>query len=279
MLPALSTYDPPCGGFSFENCPRNTFLQDQGPQLGLQPPKARKTGTTIAGIIYKDGVILGADRRATDDMVVADKNCAKIHYITDNIYCCGAGVAADAENVTQLLSSNLHIHAMSTGRQPRVCTANRILKQMLYRYQGHIGASIIVGGVDIKGPHLYSIYPHGSTDAVPFTALGSGSAAAIAVLEDRFKPNMELEEGKRLVTEAITAGIMCDLGSGSGVDLCIITKEEARVLRGHTNTETRGKRLASYRYARGTTPVLGETITQLELVEESVQIMETDETF
>ncbi|KAG8448578.1 hypothetical protein GDO86_015610, partial [Hymenochirus boettgeri] len=231
----------PCGGFSFENCVRNASLEEQSPKHSLKPPKPWKTGTTIAGIIYEEGVILGADRRATDDMVVADKNCAKIHYITDNIYCCGAGVAADAEYVTQILSSNLHLHAMTTGRKPRVCTANRMLKQMLYRYQGHIGASIIIGGVDIRGPHLCSVHPHGSTDTIPFTALGSGSDAAIAILEDRFKPNMELEEGMRLVTEAITAGIMNDLGSGSGVDLCIITKEEAHVLRGHTHTETRGK--------------------------------------
>ncbi|MEE6516361.1 hypothetical protein FKM82_025771 [Ascaphus truei] len=209
-------------------------------------------------------------------MVVADKNCAKIHYITDNIYCCGAGTAADAENVTQVLSSNLQLHALATGRVPRVCTANRMLKQQLYRYRGHIGASIIVGGVDIRGPHLYSIYPHGSTDAIPFTAMGSGSDAAIAVLEDRFKPNLELEEAKRLVTESITAGILCDLGSGSGVDLCVITREGTRVLRGHTETAARGKRLASYRYPRGTTAVLGETIQQLDLVEEIVQIMDTE---
>ncbi|KAM4696931.1 proteasome subunit beta type-7-like [Rhinophrynus dorsalis] len=276
MLPTLSLYETPQGGFNFENCARNSSLEDQGQKLGLKAPKARKTGTTIAGIIYKDGVILGADRRATDDMIVADKNCAKIHYITDNIYCCGAGVAADAENVTQVLSSNLHLHTMSTGRQPRVCIANRMLKQMLYRYRGHVGASIIIGGVDVKGPHLYSVYPHGSTDATPFTALGSGSSAAIAVLEDRYKPNMELEEAKQLVTESITAGILCDLGSGSGVDLCVITKDGAKILRGHTCTETKGKRLASYRYPRGTTAVVGEKITHLDLVEETVQIIEME---
>jgi 20S proteasome subunit beta 2 len=31
---------------------------------------------------------------------VADKNCSKIHFITDNIYACGAGTAADLEHVT-----------------------------------------------------------------------------------------------------------------------------------------------------------------------------------
>ena len=44
--------------------------------------------------------MLGADTRATNDTVVADKNCEKIHYIAENIYCCGAGTAADTENTT-----------------------------------------------------------------------------------------------------------------------------------------------------------------------------------
>lgn len=54
-------------------------------------PRARKTGTTIAGIVFKDGVVLGADTRATEGDTVADKNCSKIHYLQPNMYCCGAG--------------------------------------------------------------------------------------------------------------------------------------------------------------------------------------------
>lgn len=44
--------------------------------------------------------MLGADTRSTAGSTVADKNCEKIHYIAPNIYCCGAGTAADTENVT-----------------------------------------------------------------------------------------------------------------------------------------------------------------------------------
>lgn len=47
--------------------------------------------------------------------------------------CCGAGTAADTEMTTQLIASNLELHALSTGRLPRVVTANRMLKQMLFR--------------------------------------------------------------------------------------------------------------------------------------------------
>ncbi|XP_078005540.1 proteasome subunit beta type-10 isoform X1 [Phascolarctos cinereus] len=178
----------PQGGFSFENCQRNAFLESS--LKGLRVPHARKTGTTIAGLVFEGGVILGADTRATNDSVVANKNCEKIHFIAPNIYCCGAGVAADAEMTTQLMASNMELHALSTGRKPRVATVSRMLRQMLFRYQGHIGASLIIGGVDITGPHLYSVHPHGSYSHLLFTAMGSGQGPAISVLEDRFKPDM-----------------------------------------------------------------------------------------
>lgn len=96
-------------------------------------PKARKTGTTIAGIIFKDGVILGADTRATEDTIVADKNCEKIHYLVPNMYCCGAGTAADTFAVTRMISSQLELHRLNTGKTVPVCAANRLLKQYLFR--------------------------------------------------------------------------------------------------------------------------------------------------
>ena len=41
-----------------------------------------------------------------------------------------------------------------------------------FRYQGHIGAALVLGGVDVTGPHLFSIWPHGSTDKLPFVTMG-----------------------------------------------------------------------------------------------------------
>ncbi|XP_035867938.1 proteasome subunit beta type-10 isoform X2 [Phyllostomus discolor] len=184
----LQTALEPRGGFSFDNCLRNASLERALP--GLRAPHARKTGTTIAGLVFRDGVILGADTRATNDSVVADKNCEKIHFIAPKIYCCGAGVAADAEMTTRMAASNMELHALSTGREPRVATVTRLLRQTLFRYQGHVGASLVVGGLDVTGPQLYSVHPHGSYSRLPFTALGSGQDAALAVLEDRFQPNM-----------------------------------------------------------------------------------------
>ncbi|KAG7401927.1 Proteasome subunit beta type-7 [Phytophthora boehmeriae] len=224
---AFPTDDQLHGGFSFDNCRRNEFLLSQSG--GKQKLKATKTGTTIVGVVYKDGVVLGADTRSTGGSIVMDKNCEKIHYIAPNIYCCGAGTAADTENTTGLISSQLELHRLNTDTQSRVVTAMTLLKKMLFQYQGHISAALVLGGVDITGPHLYTVYPHGSTDKLPFVTMGSGSLAAMSVFEHGYKDDMTEDEAKKLVQEAILAGIFNDLGSGSNVDVTTIKKVNGKV--------------------------------------------------
>ncbi|KAF5281577.1 hypothetical protein FQA39_LY05112 [Lamprigera yunnana] len=264
----------PKSGFSFENCKRNIELGKKG----FPAPTATKTGTTIVGIIYKDGVILGADSRATEDTTVSDKNCMKIHYLAQNMYCCGAGTAADTEKTNAMIASQLELHRLNTNRVVPVITANQMLKQYLFRYQGYIGAALILGGVDNTGPHIYSIYPHGSTDKLPYTTMGSGCLAAMAVFESRWKPNLTEEEGKQLVRDAIAAGIFNDLGSGSNVDLCVIRKGSVEYLRTYDEANKKGVRQASYRYPRGTTAVLSAKTKNVIVDEVSIRHIEPMDT-
>ena len=66
------------------------------------------------------------------------------------------------------------------------------VKSPLLRYQGHISAALVLGGVDVNGPALYTVYPHGSTDKLPYVTMGSGSLAAMSVFEDGFKMGMNV---------------------------------------------------------------------------------------
>jgi 20S proteasome subunit beta 2 len=140
--------------------------------------------------------------------------------------CAGAGTAADTDFTTSLISSNLSLHSLSTGRTPRVITAVTELKQYLFRHQGHIGAYLIVAGVDPTGTHLFGCQAHGSTDKLPYMTLGSGSLAAMGVLETDFRIGMEKEDAMDLVCRAVLAGIWNDLGSGGSVDLVIMEKDQ-----------------------------------------------------
>lgn len=173
------------------------------------------------------GVVLGADTRSTAGSTVADKNCEKIHYLAPQIYCCGAGTAADTEHTTAQVARSLELHRFETGRPSRVISAHTLLRTHLYKHQGHIGAALVLGGWDPTGAHLFSVYPHGSTDALPFATMGSGSLAAMGVFEDSFSEGMTREEAEALVTRAILSGITNDLGSGSNVDLCTIDQSGA----------------------------------------------------
>jgi len=249
------------GGFDFSNYQRNLALIESG----VAAPKARKTGTTIVGCLFENGVVLGADTRATSDTIVADKNCDKIHRLANRMYCCGAGTAADTEMTTKKIEAQLELLRLNLGREVPVIAALRMIKQLLFRYEGHISAALVLGGVDSAGAHLYTIYPHGSTDRLPYATMGSGSLAAMAMFEDKWKEGMNEEAAVELVRNAIAAGITNDLGSGSNVDITIIRKNEpkAEIKRNHEIIGVRGERKLNYSYPKGTTKVLATRVIPL----------------
>ena len=74
------------------------------------------------------------------------------------------------------------------------------------RYQGHVGAALVLGGVDSTGPHLFTVAPHGSTDKLPYVTMGSGSLAAMAVFESSWKPNMSVSHQRNTLLHKLTAG-------------------------------------------------------------------------
>lgn len=105
----LSASSTNTGGFGFENHHRNARIVAELSKTGKAGtlPRAKLTGTTICGCVFKGGIVLGADTRATGGTEVVDKNCEKIHYLAPNIYCCGAGTAADTEKTTEMISGQV----------------------------------------------------------------------------------------------------------------------------------------------------------------------------
>ncbi|KAF3921893.1 hypothetical protein ABW20_dc0100689 [Dactylellina cionopaga] len=260
------------GGFDFSNHTRNAALM----AAGMPAPKATSTGTTIVGCLFDGGVVIAADTRATSGPIVADKNCEKLHYIAPQIWCAGAGTAADTEFTTAITSSNLELHSLSTGRKPRVVTCMTMLKQHLFKYQGHIGAYLVVAGCDPTGSHLYTVHAHGSTDRLPYVTMGSGSLAAMSVFETQWKKALDREGAIKLCSEAILAGIFNDLGSGSNVDVCVITPEKATLMRNYITPNVRVPKELNYKFEKGTTGVLQEKIINKDDLRRYITVTEVD---
>lgn len=73
-----------------------------------------------------------------------------------------------------------------------------------------------------------------------------------------------------LVVQAVTAGIFNDLGSGSNVDVCVITDAQTEMLRNFIKPNERPQKEREYRFKRGTTAIKSEFIRSL-VVKEEVQ--------
>lgn len=119
-----------------------------------------------------------------------------------------------------------------------------------------MGAALVLGGVDPTGPQLFTVAPHGSTDKLPYVTMGSGSLAAMAVFESKWRPKLPKQEAIDLVVEAIHAGIFNDLGSGSNCDVCVIEKDGTEMLRNYTKPNERVQKELSYKMRRGATGIV-----------------------
>ena len=136
-----------------------------------------------------------------------------------------------------------------------------MLKQHLFRYQGYIGAYLVVAGVDPTGAGLFTVHAHGSTDKLPYVTMGSGSLAAMSVFETQWKNNCTREDAIKICSDAIQAGIFNDLGSGSNVDVCVIEKgRDTRLLRNYIRPNDRVAKERNYRFPKGSTAWLNEKV-------------------
>lgn len=133
-----------------------------------------------------------------------------------------------------------------------------------------------MAGVDPTGVGLFTVHAHGSTDKLPYVTMGSGSLAAMAIFETQWKLKMTEQEAIDLASNAIQAGIFNDLGSGSNVDVAVITKEKTTLKRGYIKPNERSKKQKSYVFKRGTTAVLNEKVITREEISKYVTVHELD---
>lgn len=66
--------------------------------------------TTIMAVEFDGGVIVGADSRTTLGAFVSNRVTDKLTRITDKIYCCRSGSAADTQAIADIVAYSLNYH-------------------------------------------------------------------------------------------------------------------------------------------------------------------------
>lgn len=182
-----------------------------------------RSGTTTVAIKCRDGVVLGADTRVTSGYYIAHKHGKKIHMITPNIAVTIAGVVADAQAIVNIMRFNVNMYELTANKRMTARAAARLLSVILFNHRlfPYI-TELIVAGRDGDDYGIYRLDPLGSLVKDNITATGSGSTIAIGVIESGYRPDMTVEEGKRLVAKALLAAMKRDVASGDDMDIAVI---------------------------------------------------------
>jgi 20S proteasome subunit beta 1 len=83
-------------------------------------------------INFKDGVILGADSRTTTGAYIANRVTDKLTQVSDTIWCCRSGSAADTQAVADIVQYQLSMYAITNDEQPTTQTAAAIFQDLCY---------------------------------------------------------------------------------------------------------------------------------------------------
>jgi len=191
----------------------------------------KKTGTTILGIVCKDGVVIATERRATMGTLIAHKATKKLYQIDNHLALATAGLVGDLQVLSRYLSAETKLYSLKRDAEMSVHSAATLLSNILNsRKFAPYYVQLILGGWDSTGGHVYSLDAAGGSIPDKYTAGGSGSPYAFGVLEDQFRDDMTVNDGIELALRAVTAAMNRDSASGNGADVAVITEKEFKMI-------------------------------------------------
>lgn len=174
--------------------------------------EAIKLGSTSLGIRTPEGVLIAAEKRVPSSLVVPS-SMNKIMEIDSHILAVMSGMAADA----RILVDHARVEAQNhwfTYNEP-MCVESCTLatcdlsiqfgetggrKKLLSR---PFGVSLLIAGVDDKGPQLWHTDPSGTYTEFDAHAIGAGGEAAQTIFSEKYHRSMVLEEAENLTIEIL----------------------------------------------------------------------------
>lgn len=192
-----------------------------------------KTGTSIVGIVCKDGIVLAGDRQGTVGTIAINKDERKIMKINDYLVFAGAGVASDIEMLRKLVRAELRLKELKSKQRPTIKEGANLIGMLVYQNIRQMSMIPFIAGTLVAGYNedgsfeLFTIEPAGTVTKVKnYDAnLSSGMPFIIGLLERRYNKDIVVKQGIELAAECIKASTQRDTGSGFGIDVFSITKE------------------------------------------------------
>jgi proteasome beta subunit len=180
-------------------------------------------GATVVGLTCSDGVVLAAEKRVSWGRMVMSRSGKKVFQITPRLGLAFAGLVSDMQALTREATAYANLYRLEHNRSITVRSMAKLISNILFnRRMMPLLMETVVGGVDAKGPALFSMDPVGSLIPDPFITAGSGAPIAMGLLEAQYTQEMDVEAGAELALSAIRSAVARDVVSGDGVDILLI---------------------------------------------------------
>lgn len=182
-----------------------------------------KTGTTILGIVCKDGVVMAGDNRVSlGHGLIIDKDMKKVYPLNNYLVFAGCGSATEAQKVGKLLTAELKLKHLKSKKRPSVKQSASLLSNIQVQ-----GSAFILAGVDANGKtSIYEITGGFLKEVKDYTAsIGSGMPYVLGLLERQYKHDITIKEGVELAKESLKSSSQRDPASGNGMNIYTITED------------------------------------------------------
>ncbi len=186
----------------------STMFSPDGRLLQVEyAKKAVRQGTTSLGLVCKDGVILLADKRVIEPLIMPD-SIEKVFQIDDHIGASATGFLMDGRVLiekAQVLAQQNRVSYDSAIDTLTLVKEIANMKQAFTQYGGArpFGVSILFAGVDDEGPQLYATDVTGIYFRYKATALGEAETQLKEILEKEYNDELTIEQGIKLGINAM----------------------------------------------------------------------------
>jgi len=177
----------------------------------LQVEYAKKTvkqGSTAIGFVCKDGVVIVADKRVGNKLMVPEA-VEKTFKVDDHIAISAAGIIPDARVLVDRAQLKAQQHTVTYNSKIDLLSVVKDicdLKQICTQSAGlrPFGVSLLVAGVEEDGkPKLYLTEPYGLYFQYRAAVVGEGEPEIDQILQKKYKPSISCQEAISLGVNAL----------------------------------------------------------------------------
>lgn len=168
--------------------------------------EAAKYGSPVVAVRGKDFAVMVARTKEPDPLL---DPMEKIHMVDENIGIAGAGFTGDIQLLVEEARVEAQRHRLVFEDPIDVRTLVNQLGQFMYQFTRYgnvrpLGASLIVIGSDRIGRHIFQLDTRGLLLSGKALAIGKNSDAAISLLREEYRQNLDLKGALNLAVKALS---------------------------------------------------------------------------